>query len=65
MSEQAPNPFDYESPLQRLENERMKDGWRFVGPVFRLTETKFSPEAKFEQVQVRTEEDIKKTINFL
>jgi DNA-binding MurR/RpiR family transcriptional regulator len=45
--------------FDQLLKNRESEGWQFAGRE-RLTQTKFSKEAKFEEIQFQTEEDIKK-----
>ena len=52
------NFSNQESGFNKLVGDKEKEGWFFVGRE-QLTQTKFSHEAKFEEVPFQTEEDIK------
>lgn len=58
MSIEKEYPAVKESPFDKLRREKEAQGWNFVGREG-LTQTKFSGEAKFEEVSHQTEEDIR------
>jgi hypothetical protein len=47
-----------DSPFETLIKERASQGWNYIG-IEPLTRTKFSHEARFEDVPFQTKEDIK------
>jgi hypothetical protein len=56
------NNFDKmweDSSFEKLRVEKAKDGWEYAG-VEKITMTKFSPEAKFDEILFQNETDIRK-----
>jgi len=51
-------PFEEESEFEKLRKAKTAEGWGFLG-TDGLTRTKFSKDARFEEVPFQTEEEIK------